>query len=121
MKDGKAKIAFIIIAGMAALLFIGCGNELPDDKANYAGEWRTRGRLLRISPEGRVHYYKGSSKLKAPLQKWKGDDFQVGLLFMNTTFKVSKPPYQDGGTWKMVVDGKTYKRVKGPDEVTDLD
>jgi hypothetical protein len=30
---------------------------------------------------------------------------------MNTTFVVSKPPYQQGQTWRMVVDGVELTRT----------
>ena len=41
-----------------------------------------------------------------------GDDFEVGIGPIATTFKVSKTPYKEGETWKMVVDGVELTRIR---------
>jgi hypothetical protein len=41
----------------------------------------------------------------------RGRHFVVGIPWLSTTFEVSKSPYQDAGTWKMVVDGVELTRV----------
>ena len=46
----------------------------------------------------------------AKISKFDGDDFEVKVLLMSTSFKVSKPPHQEGDTWKMVVDGVELSR-----------
>ncbi len=51
-----------------------------------------------------------TTSVDASIQKFKGNDFAVGFLFISTTFVVSKPPYQEGGRWKMVVDGVELTR-----------
>jgi len=92
------------------------GNPLPANKKEYAGLWRGPGIKLRITPDGRIKYNKargaGHTKINAPIKEWKGNDFVVGFGPMNTTFKVSRPPYQDNGLWKMVVDGITLTRTR---------
>jgi len=39
---------------------------------------------------------------------------------MSTTFKVSQPPQQVGGQWKMVVDGVELTRFGGEEVRTEL-
>jgi hypothetical protein len=46
-----------------------------------------------------------TTSVEAPLKGFDGSNFEVGIGPMATTFVVSKPPYQDGEKWKMVVDG----------------
>jgi hypothetical protein len=91
------------------LFLYGCGKPVPADKADYIGEWRAPAMYLLITQDGSVQYkrLKGGAErsITGPLQGFKGDDFSVGFLFLSTTFVVSKPPYQEGGRWKMVVDG----------------
>ena len=82
---------------------------LPEDKSNYAGEWNGGPTSLVITPEGRAIYQHKdgnmSKSLDAPVKEFKGDNFVVGVGFMSTEFVVSAPPHEDGGVWKMTVDG----------------
>jgi hypothetical protein len=40
-----------------------------------------------------------------------GPDFSAGFLFLSMTFVVSRPPYREGDTWRMVVDGVALTRA----------
>jgi len=92
-----------------ALLSAACGTPVPEDKKTYVGEWRSPSTYLLITPDGRVEYKRvrgaTSKSINAPLKTFLGQDFVVGVGPLSTTFKVSKPPYQDSARWKMVVDG----------------
>jgi hypothetical protein len=63
---------------------------------------------LLIAKDGSVRYKRqkggASTSVEGPLKGFSGNNFDVGVGPMATTFIVSKPPYQDGDTWKMVVD-----------------
>ena len=94
-------------------------SSIPADKKDYVGDWRGQfdgGTMkLRIDSDGTVNYerVKGSSTKSisgGKISKFDGDDFEVKILLMSTTFKVEKPPYQDGDKWKMVVDGVELSR-----------
>lgn len=82
---------------------------MPPDKAAYVGEWQSASMAIVVTQEGRVAYkrVKGSSttSVDGPIQKFEGDNFVVGIPYLTTTFVVSKPPFQQDGRWKMVVDG----------------
>ena len=71
---------------------------------------------LAIAPSGHVEYERQrgatSTSVSGPIQEFKGDDFSVGFLFFSTTFVVSRTPYREGDTWKMVVDGVELTRVR---------
>jgi hypothetical protein len=103
------------IAIAAAALLLGCSDPVPADKAAYVGEWRAPNMTLLITQNGRVEYERreggGRTSVNAPLQRFEGDNFVVGVGPLGTTFVVSRPPYQDGNVWKMVVDG--VELVKG--------
>ena len=100
----------------AAFALSACAKAVPEDKAPYVGEWRARTMALLITQDGSVSYkrIKGgvTTSVNAPLRQFKGDDFIVGIPLMTTTFEVSKPPYQEGGRWKMVVDGVELTKVR---------
>jgi hypothetical protein len=99
----------------ALLILSACGQPVPEDKAAYVGEWRAQTMRLRLTQDGTVRYkrIKGSvtTSIDGPLRSFEGDNFVVGAPFISTTFEVSKPPYQEAGTWKMVVDGVELTRV----------
>jgi hypothetical protein len=46
------------------------------------------------------------------LRRFEGDNFVVGLPLLSTTFQVSKPPYEEAGRWKMIVDGVELTRAQ---------
>ncbi|WOB06875.1 hypothetical protein [Piscinibacter gummiphilus] len=63
---------------------------------------------LLITQDGSVRYKRlkggGTTSVDGPLKGFAGNNFEVGIGPMATTFVVSKPPYQDVDKWKMVVD-----------------
>ena len=103
------------IAIAAAALLVGCSEPMPADKMSYVGDWRAQNMRLLITQEGRVEYERRDGKARtsvsAPIQRFEGNNFTVGVGPLSTTFVVSKPPYEDGNVWKMVVDG--VELVKG--------
>lgn len=102
---GVAFVCAILLAGMLA----GCGKPVPPEKAAYVGEWKSPGMYLLLLQDGSVQYNRIKSgvttSVNGPLHSFEGDNFLVGIGAWKTTFVVSKPPYEEGGTWKMVVDG----------------
>ncbi|HUS97293.1 MAG TPA: hypothetical protein VMX97_11180 [Hyphomicrobiaceae bacterium] len=109
----------ILAALLAGAVLSGCnGIAIPPDKAGYVGQWRGLGMDLVITSDGGVNYKRisggGSSSVSAPLLKFKGDDFVVGIWWFTTTFKVNKPPHQVDGQWRMIVEGVELTRVRGP-------
>lgn len=112
--------AHLNIARTFALLIIavsllGCGKSVPPEKSAYVGEWREKTVYLLITQDGSVRYkrQKGSSStsVEAPLKGFDGNNFEAGVGPLATTFVVSKPPYQDGEQWKMVVDDVELTRT----------
>ncbi|HMK78862.1 MAG TPA: hypothetical protein VK438_04400 [Xanthobacteraceae bacterium] len=103
------------IAGAALLTLAACGQAVPDDKAAYVGEWRASNMSLQITKDGSVHYKRvdgnSTKSIDAPLRRFEGDNFVVGIPFLSSTFQVSKPPHQEGGAWKMTVDGVELTRA----------
>jgi hypothetical protein len=104
MKYSKLMILFALLGAMA-----GCGKPVPQEKLAYVGEWQDKTMYLMITQDGSVKYKRlkdgATTSIDGPLQGFSGDNFEVGLGPAKTTFIVSKPPYQDGDAWKMIVDG----------------
>jgi hypothetical protein len=101
----------------ALLLLVACANPVPPEKSAYVGEWSAPGMNLSITQDGRVDYkrIKGgtTTTISAPLKKFEGDNFVVGVGLWITTFVVSKPPHEVAGRWKMTVDGVELIRSSG--------
>jgi hypothetical protein len=103
-------ISFLI----GSLLIAGCTKPIPPERASYIGQWQNESVFLLITPGGRVEYRKvrGSTttSLKAPIKEFVGDNFETGLGPLSTTFVVSKPPHQERGVWRIVVDGEVLTK-----------
>jgi len=113
-RDRPSKMAALALA----LVFVGCsGIAVPSDKRDYVGKWEGPGVTLVLTTDRGVHYVNvkgtGKKEINAPLQSFSGDDFVVGAMGITTTFRVEKPPFEEDGAWKMVVDGVTLTRVPG--------
>lgn len=110
----RSALAAVLLA--VVLTLTACGQPVPPEKSAYVGEWRGLGMGLLITRDGSVAYkrIKGgvTRSVNGPLRRFEGDDFIVGLPFLSTRFVVSKPPFQDGGKWKMVVDDVELTRVE---------
>lgn len=96
----------------AAAIFLAltaCAEPVPAAKLAYVGKWEGAGMAFKIDADGTVAYWHKKDKktvhLEAPLRRFIGDNFEVGIGPMTTTFVVSQPPHEAGGQWKMVVDG----------------
>lgn len=103
------KIARPLFLLALLLALAGCGKPVPSEKAAYVGEWQERTMYLLIAQDGSIRYKRlqggATTSIEGPLKGFSGNDFEVGVGPMATTFFVSKPPYQEGDKWKMVVDG----------------
>lgn len=102
-------IKYFLVLLIFSFLFISCSKPLPPEKINYVGEWQSKEMYLLILQDGSVKYkrLKGgtTTKITGPIKEFQGDNFVVGFAFIKTTFVVSKPPFQENGVWKMIVDG----------------
>ncbi|WP_257386063.1 hypothetical protein [Tahibacter caeni] len=104
-----------LLALLLAVLLTGCAEPLPPERADYAGVWRNERTRLSISPDGRVLYTTGNGnmhkKIDAPIKRFDGDSFAVGVGPFATTFVVSAAPRRgDDGRWRMTVDGAELVR-----------
>jgi hypothetical protein len=100
---------------LALLCALGaCGVPVPREKSAYVGEWQAPTMYLLITADGSVRYARlrggARTNVEGPLKGFDGDNFEVGVGPLSTTFVVSTPPYLDGGDWKMVVDGVELTR-----------
>ncbi len=109
------KYSFFVIFFMLVLL-PACSQPLPEDKLSYVGDWQSKEMELLILQDGTVSYKRlkrgGSTSVDGPLKEFVGDDFEVGIWFLTTTFEVSEPPHEVKGSWQMVVDGVRLTRVR---------
>jgi hypothetical protein len=91
--------------------------KLKEYQKRFVGRWEGGGMKLRISPGGMVNYERragaGNRKINAFIAEFDWKQFKVGFMGINTTFRIDKPPYQEGGKWKMKIDGVELTRV-GP-------
>lgn len=103
-----------------ALLLAACGEPLPKERLDYAGEWEAAQVYLLITPAGRCVYERhrdsGKVSIDAPIKGFEGDNFLVGVGPLTTTFVVTKRPALVDGKWKMTVDGVELTRVSSPGE-----
>jgi hypothetical protein len=103
------KINQLVLLLAVQMSLTACGKQVPKEKASYVGEWKGDSMYLLIAGDGRVKYERtkgsGTKRIDAPLQEFAGDNFDVGVGPLSTTFVVGKPPHREGDEWKMTVDG----------------
>jgi hypothetical protein len=94
---------------LLAIVLLGCGKPVPPEKSAYVGEWQATTMYLLITQDGSVRYKRlkggASTSVEGPLKAFDGDNFEVGVGPISTTFIVNRAPFQDSEQWKMVVDG----------------
>ena len=99
-----------------ALMLIACAQPVPPDKSSYVGEWKSKEMYLLILQDGSVKYERlksgSTTRITGPLMAFQGDSFIVGFSFIKTTFVVTRPPYEEEGNWKMVVDGVELTKIQ---------
>ena len=112
MRALRLALAVLLLAFVAA-----CGTPVPPDKKEYIGEWHGKDMVLLITQDGNIRYRRrkngNSTSINAPIQRFDGASFWVGIGILATKFEVSKPPYHEGNAWKMVVDGVELVRSFG--------
>jgi predicted small lipoprotein YifL len=108
----------ILVTALPALS--ACGQPVPEDRAAYVGEWHAPAMDVQFTRDGIVRYKRvrhgtavgeATTTINAPLRRFEGDNFVVGLPFLSTTFEVSTPPHHEAGIWRMVVDGVELTRI----------
>ena len=117
LRSGSPARFLLAVLGLTIGL-LACGISIPEDKQLYVGQWNGAATSLRIDADGTVSYERqanpGHVTINAPIQEFRGDDFAVGLPLLTTTFEVSRPPWFEGGRWRMVVDGAELVRAGQP-------
>jgi len=97
------------------LVLCSCSKPVPPEKASYVGEWKHPTMYLLLTQEGSVRYKRMqggvNTSIEGPLKGFQGNNFEVGVGPMSTTFVVTVPPHEDEGKWKMVVDGVELVRT----------
>lgn len=97
------------------LLLSACAKPLPADKLAYVGAWQGPGVQMLILADGSFAYKRlkagASTSINAPIEKFEGNDFKVGIGPISTRFDVTTPPHMENGEWKMTVDGVELTRT----------
>jgi hypothetical protein len=97
-------------------LLSGCGKPIPSEKSDYVGNWTSPQMAILITQDGSVAYRRLNSgittSINAPLKKFVGNNFIVGVGPVETTFEVTAVPHQIDGNWKMTIDGVELSRVQ---------
>jgi hypothetical protein len=107
--DFEEKLDVIEKEGLAVAMA-----EAQAVRANFNGTWVGDRMTMTIEPGGQVHYESTRSgmnkSIDAPLQNFTKQSFDVGILGITTTFKIQELPHNEGGTWKMNLDGVELTR-----------
>lgn len=114
MRPARALAAALLLMWLA--LLAGCERPVPEAYRDYVGHWRGEGMLLVISEHGHGDYERveGRSRtsIEGPVHGFDGRAFRIGLGPLSAGFEVQRPPHlDDGGRWRMNVDGVELIRV----------
>lgn len=110
----------LLRAGLLAAFLLSFGAQaapvpVPPEKMAYVGDWQGKDMRLQLAKDGKVKYKRDRPNrkmdLSLDLQGFDGDNFDVGMTLVRSTFVVTRPPHLEGGKWKMTVDGVELTRV----------
>jgi len=91
-----------------------CTQPLPVDKRDYVGHWQGEGVRLVIQANGQASYERVKdsrrTSINGPTHSFTTDGFKIGIGPLSASFKVSAPPAQIDGKWRMTVDGVVLTR-----------
>ena len=92
--------------------------KLAEYQKKFVGHWQGENMTLNIAENGKVDYERKkpggmSSKINAFILEFHLDRFKVGFMGMGTNFRIDKAPYEEGGKWKMKIDGVELTRLGG--------
>ena len=109
-----------LLLGAGAMLASGCTRVNLRGPGGHVSVDAGRGgaRVSVGGPGGSVRVNAGRGganvSINGPITEFEGNDFYVGIFWFETKFKVSAPPREVDGEWKMVVDGVLLTRVENP-------
>ncbi|WP_341678281.1 hypothetical protein [Niveibacterium sp. SC-1] len=115
-----SRLADLLLLAVLSACNTSTAPAIPAQKTAYVGIWQGTDMALEIGADGQVRYARKGSvnkSLDAPLQRFEGDDFVVGVGPLNTRFRVSAPPHQAQGQWRMTVDGVELTRREPATEI----
>ncbi|MFQ3589157.1 MAG: hypothetical protein SNJ67_02455 [Chloracidobacterium sp.] len=115
---GCVSILAIAVFAILLLISLSSGGTIPPDKQAYIGNWQGDGVTLNISGDGKVNWrsQKGNASKSVenlPIQRFIGDDFEVGVGPFTTRFTVQSAPKMIAGRWTMTIEGTTVTRDGG--------
>ena len=103
------KTVLLLGALAAPLLAQAEPQPIPADKRAYIGDWKGPDMELNIEAGGKLHYVRNQPgknlNLNVDILGFNGDNFDVGVGIIRSTFVVSKPPHLQDKKMKMTVDG----------------
>jgi hypothetical protein len=90
--------------------------EVAKYRQSFVGHWVSVNMQLTITPDGSVDYKRleGGSKrsITGTIHSFRRDGFDVSVLGIKTTFRIDRPPHDEGGARKMTIDGVELTRER---------
>ena len=106
MKKYFASLLIILV-----VMLTGCVDKTPlsDENKVYAGKWVANdGTWIQVYNDGGGSFEQSNSNVKGGSANIADNKLTIGLMGINATFSIDKPPYEEDGKWKMELDGNTY-------------
>jgi len=95
---------------LTIIFLVGCAEQLPDDKKEFVGLWKSNQTSLLITESGRLEYetQKGSTKnsISMPIKNINESEIVAGFLFIKSTFELQGKPIKEDDLLTLVVDGE---------------
>ena len=105
----KKLLATLLI--VTTFVISGCVDKSPlsDDNKIYAGKWISNdGTWIQIYNDGGGSFEQSNSKVSGGATAITDNTIEIGLMGIDATFSINKPPYEENGEMKMQLDGNIY-------------
>ncbi|MCU6499598.1 hypothetical protein LPN04_17525 [Rugamonas sp. A1-17] len=110
------KSVLLLCALAAPMIAQADPQPIPAAKRAYVGDWKGKDMELNIEASGKLHYKRNQPgknlDLNVDILDFNGDNFDVGVGILRSTFVVTQPPHLQDKKMKMTVDGVELTKVE---------
>lgn len=101
---------FLLVATLSTITSCGLRKTpLAEEHFDYAGKWIANdGSWLHIYNNGGGDLKEGNTSVTGGSTSFENGNIKIGVLGINKTYKIDKPPYEEDGEWKMELNGFPY-------------
>lgn len=112
----RSKPLFLLAIVLVFVALTGCSGEpVPEDKSEFVGYWSAGdGSYVQIQKNGDCKYKwiegNTTTELTSGGASFEDGKFLCSFLVFDGPFSIDEAPHEEGGTWRMKLEGKELEK-----------